>query len=122
MVTVLLGLPGANALQRRLSATDGDIAAPHLIDAEVIHAVRRYVSAGHASAERGAQATDDFTDLQLQRYPHVDLLDRVWTLRANLSAYDAIYVALAETLDVPLITADKRIAHAPGHRARVEVV
>jgi hypothetical protein len=62
-----------------------------------------------------------FAELALVRYPHQPLSDRVWALRHNLSAYDATFVALAETLDAPLITCDARLASAPGHTARVEL-
>ena len=95
--------------------------APHLIDIEVAHVLRRYASAGDMSAERGREALEDLADLSLRRYPHEVLLPRVWELRANLSAYDAIYVALAEALDAPLFTRDRRLAGAPGHHARVEL-
>lgn len=61
-------------------------------------------------------------DLSIQRHPHNFLLRRVWEMRHNLSAYDAVYVALAELLDEPLITHDKRLANAAGHQARIELV
>src|SRR5437762_2528893 len=67
-------------------------------------------------------ALEDLVALPLSRYPHDFLMSRVWDLRANMSAYDAVYVALAEALDAPLLTRDRRLAKAPGHRARVEVV
>lgn len=54
------------------------------------------------------------------RHPHTALLSRVWSLRHNLSAYDALYIALAESLEAPLVTLDRRLAKAPGHDARVE--
>jgi predicted nucleic acid-binding protein len=60
--------------------------------------------------------------LPTTRYPHDPLLDRIWSLRHNLTAYDASYVALAEALDVPLVTADERLAAAPGNRAKIDVV
>jgi predicted nucleic acid-binding protein len=122
VVALLLRLPGSDAIKDRLSETDELVAAPHLIDAEVVHAIRRYVAAGHASAWRGSQAIDDFSDIEIQRYPHAALLGRVWDLRGNLTAYDAMYVALAELLEAPLMTRDRRLAAAPGHLARVEVI
>ena len=91
------------------------------MDVEVIQIVRRYQRLGELSAERGQRAIDDLIDLPVERYPHRPLLTRMWELRANLTAYDAAYVALAEALDAPLVTRDARLAHAP-HRARVEVV
>ncbi len=69
---------------------------------------------------RTRQALEDFLDFPLARYPQDFLLPRVWELRSNFSAYDASYVALAEILQVPLVTRDGRLAKAPGHRARVE--
>ncbi len=74
------------------------------------------------SVQRGAAALDDLSRLPLLRWPHTPLLPRIWVLRANLTAYDATYVALAEELEAPLLTSDGRLADAPGHRARVELV
>jgi len=73
-------------------------------------------------AERGREALADLADFPLRRYPHDFLLPRVWELRNNLTAYDAVYVALAEALGAPLLTRDRRIAAAPGHDAQVELV
>jgi len=110
----------ATGLVERL-AEDGDLHAPHLIDTEVLHALRRMLRRGQISGERAHDARTDYTDLALVRYPHEPLNDRVWELRENLTAYDATFVALAEALDVPLVTCDARLAAAPGSRARIEV-
>ena len=83
---------------------------------------RRYAIAGEIGEERGRAALADLADLPLRRYPHGFLLPRVWQLRNNLTAYDAVYVALAEALDAPLVTRDRHHAAAAGHRAKVEVV
>ncbi len=64
----------------------------------------------------------DLADLDLHRHPHLDLLTRAWTLRDNVTAYDAMYVALAEALDAPVVTCDAPLAKAPGHRARIEAI
>jgi predicted nucleic acid-binding protein len=96
--------------------------APHLLDVEVAQVLRRHVVKGLVSAARGQAALEDFLQIPLQRYPHDVLLPRVWELRKNLTAYDAVYVALAEALDMPLLTCDANIAVAPGHRARVDVI
>jgi predicted nucleic acid-binding protein len=96
--------------------------APHLLDIEVAQAMRRLTAAKVVSAARARQALDDLADLPMVRYPHDWLLDRIWQLRSNLTASDAAYVALAEALDVPLITCDSRIKRASGHTARVEVI
>ena len=77
---------------------------------------------GEIDRDRGAAALADLADLPVRRYPHDILLPRVWELRNNLTAYDAVYVALAEALDAPLLTRDKRLAAAAGHHARVELV
>ena len=96
--------------------------APHLIDIEVAHVLRRYERAGEIESRRAQSALADLADLPMVRYPHAPLLQRIWQLRANLTGYDAAYVALAEILDVPLLTCDAKLASAPGHRARVEVI
>lgn len=100
---------------------DGDLHAPHLVDIEVVHALRRLNVLGELSDDRAADARTDFRDLPIVRYPHVALSDRIWELRHNLTAYDAAYVALAEALDVPLVTCDGHLSQAPGHTAQVEL-
>jgi len=110
----------ATGLVERL-AEDGDLHAPHLIDTEILHALRRMLRRGQLSAERAHDARTDYAELTLVRYPHEPLNDRVWELRENLTAYDATFVALAEALDVPLVTCDARLAAAPGSHARIEV-
>ena len=84
--------------------------------------VRRYSANGEIDAESGRMALADLADFPLRRYPHDFLLQRVWELRNKFTAYDAIYVALAEALDAPLLTRDKRLAASPGHHARIELV
>lgn len=87
-------------------------AAPHLIDLEVLHALRRLERQGDLSADRAADARADFADVSVIRFPHQHLADRIWELRGNLSAYDGAYVALAEALGCPLITCDVGLARA----------
>lgn len=94
--------------------------APHLVDAEVGHALRRVAHAGEISARAARAALDDLADLPLRRAGHRGLLSRAWELRANVSFYDGLYVALAERLELPLLTLDARLAAAPGIRARVD--
>jgi predicted nucleic acid-binding protein len=96
--------------------------APHLLDVEVAQVLRRHVRDKTITSQRGQEALEDLGDLPLNRYPHDFLIPRVWELRATLTAYDAIYVALAELLDAPLLTCDGRIASAPGHHANVDVI
>jgi predicted nucleic acid-binding protein len=95
---------------------------PHLLDAEAVSALRRLAREGIVEDEEAASAIDDLLALDLQRHSHEGLLERVWTLRKNLTVYDAMYVALAEALDATLVTCDGRLARATGIRARVEVI
>jgi predicted nucleic acid-binding protein len=119
-LAALVAHPPIEELLTRL-ADDGDSHVPHLIDVEVIHALRRLVARGELTEDRAGDARSDFADLALVRYPHHPLADRMWELRGTLSAYDAAFVALAEALDVPLITCDGHLARARGHHARVEL-
>jgi predicted nucleic acid-binding protein len=120
----LLQTPKAKAVEARLFGESAGPRwhAPHLLDIEVAQVVRKLVAKGAMSDARGHQALQDFVDLPLTRYPHDFLLPRVWELRQNLTAYDAVYVALAEALGAVLVTCDANIAGAPGHRAQVDVV
>jgi predicted nucleic acid-binding protein len=122
VLEALLRTPAASAVERRLFRCSETLHAPHLLDVEVAQVVRRYAANCEIDGERGRMALADLADLPLRRYPHDFLLPRVWDLRNNLTAYDAMYVALAEALDAPLLTRDKRLAAAAGHHARVELV
>jgi len=94
-------------------AIDGhDIHAPHLIDPEVVNAVRRLVFLRRNSLDDAQLMLDRFAGLDVVRYPHASLIARVWSLRDNITPYDALYVALAERLCIPLITADRRLVRA----------
>jgi predicted nucleic acid-binding protein len=92
----------------------GQLAAPHLIDTEIAHVLRKHVLGGRLHDGRAAEALVDLEHLPLDRYPARPLLARIWTLRHNLSAYDATYVALAEALDAPLITSERRLLDLPA--------
>ncbi|HEV8680084.1 MAG TPA: type II toxin-antitoxin system VapC family toxin [Stellaceae bacterium] len=118
---VVLHLSAVAAVERRVHDMCETLHAPHLIDAEVAHVVRRYVMRGEVDSERGRIAIGALVDFPVRRHPHLLLLPRVWELRHNLTAYDAVYVALAEALDAPLITRDRRLAASSGHRARIEL-
>lgn len=96
--------------------------APHLLDVEVVHALRSNVRRGTLDAARATRAIEDLARSGIVRVPHRRLLPRMWELRDNLTAYDASYVALAEVLGVTLVTADARVAAAPGIRCDVEVL
>jgi predicted nucleic acid-binding protein len=110
----------AAGLVARLS-DDGDLHAPHLIDVEILHALRGLTMRGEITNDRATDARADFAETALVRYPHEPLSDRMWELRHNVSPYDAAFVALAETLAAPLITCDARLAAAAGHNARIEL-
>jgi predicted nucleic acid-binding protein len=122
MLEALLSTPAARDMEDRLFAPGRTLHAPHLVDVEVAQVIRRYAANGEIDGERGRMALADLADFPLRRYPHDFLLSRIWDLRNNLTAYDAAYVALAEALDAPLLTRDRRLAAAAGHRAQVELV
>ena len=98
------------------------LVAPELIDVEVISALRRLVRTGVLDTARAGQAVEDLPFSPVTRAPHKDLVARAWELRDNLSAYDACYVALAEAMETSLLTADKRLASAPGIRCEIELI
>lgn len=98
------------------------VAAPDLLHVEVTSVLRRQVSNGKVTARQAERALDDLLAFPLVRYPTSPLLHRCWAMRANLTAYDACYVALAEALDAPLLTADKRLAASPGARCTFQLV
>lgn len=118
----LLQSPAGVKIEKRLFPPSESLHAPHLLDVEVAQVLRRYVREKIISAQRGQEALEDLADIPLSRYPHDFLIPRVWELRATLTAYDAVYVALAELLDAPLLTCDGKIASASGHSANVEVM
>ena len=122
LVDVLLHIGAADAVERRLSSFGEMAHVPHLIDLEIAQVLRRRAASGQMTLARCRMALDDLTDFRLFRHPHDFLLRRVWELRDNLTAYDAAYVALAEFLNAPLLTRDRRLAAAPGHRARIDLV
>ncbi|HUG38881.1 MAG TPA: PIN domain-containing protein [Longimicrobiales bacterium] len=121
VLEVLLQTERGRALEGRLFG--GEVLnAPHLLDLDVAQVLRRHTRRGVVGASRGEGALRDFQDLRIERYPHHPFLGRIWALRENVTAYDAAYLALAEALDAPLVTADRKLADVPGHGAVVEVV
>jgi predicted nucleic acid-binding protein len=122
LLEVLLRTPAAAVVEERLFAPHQTLHAPHLLDVEIAQVIRRYAATGEIDGERGRQALADLADFPLGRYPHDFLLPRIWDLRNNLTAFDAAYVALAEALDAPLLTRDRRLAAAAGPQARIMLV
>jgi predicted nucleic acid-binding protein len=120
VVAALVARPPNRRLVDRLGA-DGDLHAPHLLDIELLHTLRRLVLAGQLGEDRAADARADLAELAVVRYGHLALADRIWALGHNLTAYDASFVALSEALEVPLVTCDARLASASGHHAAVEL-
>ncbi len=118
----LLRTSAAKVVQDRLFAPHQTLHAPHLLDVEIAQVIRRYAAAGDIDSQRGRMVFADLADFPLRRYSHDFLLPRIWDLRNNLTAYDAAYVALAEALDAPLLTRDRRLAAAVGHHAQIELV
>jgi predicted nucleic acid-binding protein len=122
MTEFLLQTPLGSRVEARLFRDRDEFHAPHLLDAEVVQALRRLVRAREVLRDRAQEALDDLTGLDVRRHSHIDFLSRAWELRDNLTAYDAMYVALAEAIDAPLVTCDGPLAATPGHAVRVEVI
>ena len=116
VVAPLIADGGPDGEQFRAAVRGQTLAAPDLLRLEVLSVVRRHLAAGTVSPRQASNAVDDLLALPIVLYPTTPLLRRCWELRANVTADDACYVALAETLDVALMTADVRLANAPGTR------
>jgi predicted nucleic acid-binding protein len=117
----LLHTPDGYRIERRIASRGEKLHAPHLIDLEIIHALRRLSRDGTIVPPRADQAVSFLQALPITRHGHTDLLRRVWRHRHSLSAYDAAYVALAEALGAALITRDSRLAASHGHSAKIEL-
>jgi predicted nucleic acid-binding protein len=122
LLEFLLQTPLGTRVEARLFQARDEFHSPHLIDVEVTQGLRRLVRGGEVSADRAAEAIQDLIDLDLHRHAHLDLLTRAWKLRENVTAYDAMYVTLAEALGARVVTCDAPLAKAPGHRAHIEVI
>jgi predicted nucleic acid-binding protein len=122
LVELLLNTPSGRIISTRVADPSIGLHVPHLADIEVAQALRRYEKDGEVDGDVAEDALEDLRALDLQRHAHEPLLSRVWALRHNLTAYDAVYVALAEVLDTVVLTCDGRLARAPGLARRVELV
>ncbi|MGH9384437.1 MAG: type II toxin-antitoxin system VapC family toxin [Vicinamibacterales bacterium] len=122
LVELLLETDAGQQVADRIDDPEVGLHVPHLADVEVTQALRRFARDGDIEDAEAEAALDNLRALDLQRHSHELLLDRVWQLRDNLTAYDAVYVALTEALDGQLLTSDARLARAAGSRARVELI
>lgn len=120
VLELLLRTPRAAVIESRFFRRT-TLHAPHLLDLEVVQVLRRYARKD-MTEERAQLAILDFLDLPITRYPHELFVPRIWELRSVLTAYDAAYIALAETLDAPLVTCDRKLASSRGHSAKIELV
>jgi predicted nucleic acid-binding protein len=98
---------------------EAELAAPHVIDLELVSVLRRRVLRKELKPSRARDALLDFSALALVRYPMTAFLPRIWGLRSSLTPYDAAYVVLSEALAATLVTTDRRLARSPGHRAEI---
>jgi predicted nucleic acid-binding protein len=123
VVEMLLGpgSPAAGVLARHFRDQQV-VCAPHLLDAEVGQALRRLVLGREMSFARAQASLDDLADLPIRRFSHTALLSRAFALRANVTVYDGIYLALAEALGAPLISCDAALRNVPGCTATVEAI
>jgi predicted nucleic acid-binding protein len=122
LIAAALGDDGMDGRQSRARLSGERLAAPELIDLEVASVWRRLCAAGHLDPERADRALADLDALRLDRVSHRPLLRRCWELRANVTVYDAAYIALAEHLGATLLTADQHLANAPGTHCHVELM
>jgi predicted nucleic acid-binding protein len=118
---VVVGARRAEIIRQRLDA-DPDLAAPHVVDVEVLSIIRRDYLLGRLDRTLARQAVADLRAWPGERFAHLNLVERAWELRDNVRAWDAFYVALAEALDGTLVTLDRRLATAAGPRCPIEVV
>ncbi len=122
LVEILLRTKRADRLMERAFSGSEQLHAPQLLDIEIAQVLRRLLRQKDITAARAEQALQDLSDLLIERHGHQTLIPRIWQLRDSLSAYDGVYVALAEALAAPLLTCDAKLAGAHGHRATIELV
>jgi len=122
LLELLLQTPLGSRVEARIFRDGDDLHAPHLVDVEVVQALRRLVRTREVASRRADEAIADLVDFDLHRHAHMDLLGRVWRLRDTITAYDAAYVALAEAIGAPVVTCDGPLRDAVGHRVAIEVI
>jgi predicted nucleic acid-binding protein len=123
VVANALGDDGADgAAARAVLRAERDLAAPDLVDVETVSVLRRRWLNGDLTARRFRSAITDLGDLAIMRHPTLPFMTRAYELRANVTPYDAAYIGLAETLNCELVTADARLAAAPGPRCQIRIV
>lgn len=123
IVANALGDDGADgAAARAVLRAERDLAAPDLVDVETVSVLRRRWLNGDLTARRFRSAITDLGDLAIMRHPTLPFMTRAYELRANVTPYDAAYIGLAEALDCELVTADARLANAPGPRCQIRIV
>lgn len=121
-IELLLNLPLGPQVRERISDPDVALHAPELLTVEVLQVLRRRVAAGATRVNEAGEAIEFLGLLDVSYHGHAPLVPRIWGLRNNLTGYDATYVALAELLDGTLLTADVRLAGAPGHHAHIDLI
>lgn len=120
VVELLINGTLADAIRGKFVGRDESLIVPHLIDVEVMSAIRRLAAGQRLDAHRIGELLDGLAALPAERYPHTPLIGRIWELRYRFTAYDATYIALAEAMDAVLYTCDEKLRR--GHRARVVVI
>jgi predicted nucleic acid-binding protein len=119
VMELLLNARGVGVIVSYMGAGVRALAAPHLIDLEVAHVLRRHIRGKSMTHARAQEALADWREFPVGRFPHDDLLGRILELRDNATAYDAAYIALAEALNAPLLTHDAKLRTIPGHKAQI---
>jgi predicted nucleic acid-binding protein len=122
VVEFLLGTPTGATVSKRIADPEEEVAAPYLLDVEVAQAIRLCFLAGLISDIRAAKSLEHLANLSASRWPHEPLLPRIWALRHNFTAYDAAYIALAESLGATLLTCDRALAGDHGINCDVELI
>jgi len=117
LLEILLQTPLGSRVESRLFRDGDEFHSPHLVDVEVAQGLRRLVRTGEVSRDRAADAIADLIEFDLNRHPHLDFLNRAWKWLENVTAYDAMYIALGEALYAPIVTCDAPFGRAPAHRS-----